>query len=147
MGGMDELLTHLVFLARHLRGLDKRHIVEIFLMEIGTSTNANGFNYLVDSILIYGSAFDPLISKDVYPDVAKRHTGSNAARIEQAVRRTIIQTWRERTDKWTMYFANERRPANGEFISRLAKMLELWEDCCKALTREEGSDAEFGRNE
>lgn len=138
MIGMENLLLHLVSLAQHFSNFSKRHIVEIFLLEIGINSKKDSFDYLVDSVLIQAETDCSLVTKNVYPAVASTY-GMETKAVEKAIERAIRQAWKDRDEKWDMYFLNVNQVTSGEFVARLAKILGFWEDICKTVVQKEGS--------
>lgn len=88
-----------------------------------------GFTYLCHAVPLF--ARDPLqsVTKVLYPEVAKR-CGSEPSHVERSIRSAIEAGWKHRDgDIWKLYFPESeipgsRRPSNGEFIARLAQVLE-----------------------
>ena len=135
---MENLLRHLVFLARNFSDFSERNIVEILLIEAGVSTKRSAFNYLVDSVLLYGDAECKSITKVIFPEIAKKNNVEKKA-VEKAVERAVHDAWKTRDEVWTMFFLNEERVTSSEFISRMAIILELWKSCCRSAKQKEGS--------
>ena len=54
----------------------------------------------------------------------------------------IHDAWENRDEAvWRCYFPSNQegfveKPSNGEFISRVARFLELWQGCCKGVNYE-----------
>lgn len=138
MRSMDDLLLHLVFLAQNFRSFSNRHMVEIFLIEIGVPTRADGFRYLVDAVLIHESTEYAMVTKNIYPDIAT-HYGVTTQAISKSIERAINSTWKNRDEKWNMFFLSDCKPTGAEFISRIATILGFWQDCCKSVSQEEGT--------
>ena len=144
METVDDLLTYVLFLVQTFEGFEKRHIVELILLEIGIPTEKSSYNFLVESILLYNESPDPMLTKNIYPVVAKKISGYvKSSRIEMALRRSIRFAWENRDNKWQMYFVNECLPSNAAFISRISKILDLWEACCKSVSQKEGSQCKI----
>ena len=135
---MENLLRHLVFLARNFSDFSERNIVEILLIEAGVSTKRSAFNYLVDSVLLYGDAEWKSITKVIFPEIAKKNNVEKKA-VEKAVERAVHDAWETRDEVWTMFFLNENRMTSSEFISRMAIVLGLWKACCRSVLLKEGS--------
>lgn len=134
---MDETLEHLLFLARRFKKSDIRYVVIILLMELGIPTRNAGFEYLVKAIVIYVQNPDRVMKDGLYNLIAERYDGEiEMPQIEHAIRNAIESAWqKEESEAWNRYFtAGKRRgakkPTNVEFISRLARTIELWMGCC-----------------
>lgn len=59
---MDNMLEHLLFLARQFNKSDIRYIVIIFLIELGVPTRCVGFEHLVRAIVVYVQEPDLVMS-------------------------------------------------------------------------------------
>jgi len=134
---MDNMLEHLLFLARRFEKSEIRYVVIILLMELGVPTRYAGFEYLVKAIVIYVQDPDLVMRRGLYNLIAEQCGGGiDMPQIERAMRTAIGRAWqKEESEAWNMYFATGKRcgtkkPANVEFISRLARIIELWMGCC-----------------
>lgn len=136
----DKILRHVLYLARRFDSHRIRQVVIMLLIELGIPTQCEGFEYLVQAIVIYIK--DPLqmITTEVYPAIVGLRNGLiETDRIDQAIRRAINAGWKRHDDVWSMYFPCGRggklvRPSNTVFISRIARVLELWIGCCELNT-------------
>lgn len=135
---MEELLRHLVFLARHFSDFGERRMIEVFLLEIGAPTGKSGFTYLIDAILIYKEAQWKSVTKVIYPEIAKKYQLDKKA-VCKAIERVVQDAWKNRDEAWTKYFQSESRLTNAEFISRVAIIFDLWKACCESLSQKEGA--------
>ena len=133
---MEKLLRHLIFLANECAGFGKRYIAKVFLLELGVPTEENSFEYLVDAILVYVDKGNCSITKIIYPEVAHLHNTAPSA-VGKAIERVIHNAWSRKSQKWNMYFLYEECPTNTEFISRIAKILEICTVCCKSVLKKE----------
>ena len=134
---MDNMLEHLLFLARRFEKPDVRYVVIILLMELGVPTRYIGFEYLVKAIVIYVQNPNLVIKRGLYNLIAEQcGKGVDMTQIERAIRSAIESAWQKGgSEAWERYFAagkrhSTKKPANIEFISRLARIIELWIGCC-----------------
>lgn len=136
-------LRRMSLLARHLNRCDPRYIIVILLMELGVSPTHDGFEYLKLAISMVFE--DPWLSvtKEVYPNVSaacKRCVSDK--QVEKAIRGAIQAAWKNMDkDAWARYFPLDldgkiAKPSNAEFITRLARILELWKGCCQAYEQQ-----------
>ena len=140
---MDDTFQHVLFLARHLNGCELTGAVITILLELGVPTKGAGFDYLKSSVVLYCSSSSPALEKDIYTAICALYSlGQNTGSVEQAIRRTITLAWADRDERmWGRYFpmddnGNFPRPSNAEFISRIGKVVELWQECCKGVGHE-----------
>lgn len=139
----DDALNHLYFLAKLFGRNNARYVIVILLLELNVPTNYDGFDYLVKGIMIYFRNQSHMMSKGLYPAIAEECAiDVEPIQIESAIRSAIKAAWKSRDETaWLWYFAGSaEKPSNAEFISRIARILELWEGCCKEYERckEEG---------
>ena len=137
-------MKHMEFLAS-LYGKDKvRYVVVIILLELGIPTNYDGFDYLIQAIIIYHTDPSQMIVKGLYPAVAKASKKAvDGPHVESAIRAAIKAAWKHHDDiAWRWYFSGtSRRPSNTEFVSKIARVLELWEGCCEEYERKKEEEA------
>ena len=130
----DKTLSHIQFLAT-VFGRDRvRHVIVVLLLELDIPTNYDGFDYLVRGIMIYFKELSLMMVKGLYPAIAATYEKEvEAPQIESAIRSAIGVAWkRYDAAAWERYFPGmTEKPSNAEFISRIARFLELWEGCCK----------------
>lgn len=112
---------------------EDRLTVSAVLLDLGISTQYNGFEYLVRIIPLLRDNPLQSLSKVLYPKIATDCGGGmNAVSVERAIRVAIQEGWSCRDEKiWRVYFPADGsgqvpRPSNREFISRLASLMELW---------------------
>lgn len=137
---IENTLVHALFFSRHLKYCDLPCVVVAVLMELGVPTKTAGFDYLKTAILVFMEDQTQMVTKDLYPTVAKAYTSKPGyAQIEKGIRRAISEAWARRdNDIWKCYFSankdgNIEKPTNAEFISRIARFIELWQGCCKEV--------------
>lgn len=137
-------LEHALFLSRHLRKCNTKCVAVAILLELGIPAKRIGFEYLILAIL--GFYDDPIqsVTKELYPSIADIcGPGVEAKQVESAIRAVIAEAWRNRNMKvWGYYFPHYverkmKKPSNTEFISEIARFLELWHGCCEEVMYEE----------
>lgn len=136
---MDKTLEHVLFLARRFNKSNIRHVAIILLMELGVPTQYDGFDYIVKAIVLCVQNPALVMMKGLYNLIAEQYEREmDTHQIEQAIRSAIDSAWRRGdSEAWVRYFLSSqrhgaRKPANAEFISRLARTIELWIGCCDA---------------
>ncbi len=139
-GAIDKTLEHAMFIARHLNHCDYSTVITLVLYELGLSPKNDGFTYLKKAIGFRYENSTRHLKNDIYSELSARFDGlEENNRIEQAMRRSIVDAWKERDDEiWGLLFPKTRngvvkRPSNGDFIARVAWFVELWEGCCKEV--------------
>lgn len=139
MNSVDDLIEHLDLLARNFSDYDEIYIVKLFLLEAGIPTRGNGFDYINEAVILWYSESMRRVSKEIYPAVAKNHRPyATIAQVEKTIGRAIERAWKKRDEMWDVFFTEPQRPTNTQFISRMAKVLEMWVDRCEFLKRLEG---------
>lgn len=135
---IDGTLKHIVFLARHLGNCDLQCATTAMLLDLGIPVKGSGFDYLERAIIIYFEDPTQMLTKDIYPDVGKSFSPkAGSYQVERAIRVAINEAWKNRDSRiWGYYFASDRKPSNGEFISRMARILRLWQGCSKGVKHE-----------
>ena len=141
MNGVDDLIEHLDLLARNFSDYDETYIVKLFLLESGISTRGYGFDYIKEAVVLWHRESMRRVSKEVYPAIVKKYRPyATMAQVEKTISRTIERAWKKRDQMWETFFPEPQRPTNTQFISRMAKVLEMWVDRCEFLTRLEGGE-------
>lgn len=134
---IHKTLEHVLFLARHLKKCTTRGAMVAMLMELGVPTKCVGFELLKYSILLQLEDPTRSLANDIYLEVTTHYRQNSEEQVEQAIRDAIKQAWRHGSRRaWEWYFSYEARPVankptNSEFISRIACLLELWQECVK----------------
>lgn len=103
------------------RKADKRSQIPERLLALSFSTKHNGYNYLIEAILMMTANPAQSVTKELYPAIAKIfHCGSR--HVERSVRSAMESAWDHGDPAiWQQYFPDaQRRPSNAVFISRLA---------------------------
>ena len=111
---------------------------------MGIPAKRIGFEYLTQAIVRFYDDPAQAITKELYPGVADAcGSGADAKQVESAIRAVIAEAWDNRIPKvWACYFPHYAgrqmdRPSNTEFISEIARFLELWQGCCEEVMYEE----------
>lgn len=93
------------------------------LLAMGFQTRHHGYGYLRSAIGRMMSDYRQSITKELYPMVA-REFGTDEKGVERCVRTAIEKAWKVGDRKlWKLYFEQDQRPSNGEFIRRIAEVL------------------------
>lgn len=134
---IEDTLRHVQFLNRHLNTCSLECMVIVVLLELGISTKRAGFDYIKKGILLMCDDPAALITKGVYPEIGKSYNPPvSDMQVEQSIRSAIGEAWDLRNSRvWGYYFINAagnkpKKPTNAEFISRIARILEVWQ-CCQ----------------
>lgn len=137
-------LEHALFLSRHLRRCNTKCVILAILLEMGIPAKRIGFEYLMQAVLRFYDDPAQAITKELYPGIADAYgSGIDPRQIESAIRAVIAEAWDNRNPKvWGYYFPHYagkkmKRPSNMEFISEIARFLELWRGCCEEVMYEE----------
>ena len=143
MGCMiDKTLQHVLFLTRCFDGKDVEPAILAILLELGFSAQSDGFHYLRTGIMLKYSNPNQRIMKMLYPAIGRCYEPeAGAKQVEQAIRSAINAAWEDGDgDTWECFFPpngrGARKPSNGEFISKIACVLELWHSCGKEVCYE-----------
>lgn len=109
-----------------VKRLKSHSSVAAMLLELNIPSKRRGFAYLELGIRLYLEQPGQLLTKNIYPYVAKQFFTRPDA-VERAIRQVIHEAWNRRDDRiWRQYFSFGRdgtvpRPTNAEFISLLAE--------------------------
>lgn len=100
--------------------------------ELGVTFNLVGRKYLETAILMVLEKGEMSITKELYPEIAKKHN-TTASRVERAIRHSV-EVCVDNTDIETMekYFGNTisaytGKTTNSSFIYGVAKYIEVFE--------------------
>lgn len=139
---IQETLDHVDFLARQFHQGDAQYVILVILLELDVPTNYDGFDYLSKAIALYHEDPAQMITKGLYAAVANAYRGAvDESQIESSIRSAVKSAWARRDESvWSLYFPFDKdgkikRPSNTEFISRIARVLQLWRGCCRAYER------------
>ena len=132
---VNEAIRYALMLTRHIRKGDLPAAILIILIELGFCPQSDGFGYLRKSA--YQRCQDPdQRFSELYAAVGRMYMPEvGSFQVEQAIRSAIGSAWESgRAETWDVFFPGDRegkrkKPTNGEFISRLACVLELWSSC------------------
>lgn len=132
----NSMIDYLAALARQLSGFDSEYVILIMLMDLEFVEKHNGFEYLREAIYILCEEHEALVTQSLYSAVAARcgRRVSDSV-IERSIRTAIEAAWENQGQLWRIFFPSDKRPSNIEFISKMAKYLELWKGCCKAYEK------------
>jgi len=134
---IDKTIDHVLFLARHLGGCDLRGVVIVILMEMGIPTKNVGFEFMKYAILLQHDDPTRLLTNDIYAEICLNYKQNSEEQVEQAIMNAIKMAWRHGDrDAWDWFFSYggkpvTNKPSNSDFISRIAYILELWQECRK----------------
>jgi len=140
---IDKTLTHVLFLARHIKNIDLPVKIMLILMELRMPTNRIGFELLKSAIQLKCENPTRVLSADIYREIALQYSQISEEQVEQAIREEIKAAWKTGSEAaWSWYFSYDgvnpkRRPSNGEVISKLAYTTALWQGCEKEVDRDE----------
>lgn len=101
---------------------------EQILLELGMHMGAARFYFTSNAILLKYAAPDGFMTKNIYPEVAKRFCGT-ATQVEKGIRDGIKAAWKRGNQAiWQLYFPPGRDgvqecPSNEVFIARIAGAL------------------------
>lgn len=144
VGTLEETLEHALFLAKYFRKNDLQSVTIAILFELGIDTDILGFEYLKRAIMLYCTTPGQMVMNEIYPGVGKMFEAKpNRHQVEQTIRTAITKAWKNRDDRiWRIFFLPDKngaiqKPSNGEFISRIAYFLQLWQGCCREEVKNE----------
>ncbi len=132
---IERTLRHISLLARHLERCNLRGAIIVMLMELGVPTKYVGFEFLKRAIELQYKDPTRTLAKDIYLTISLEYKQSSEEVVDQAVRDAVKMAWRHGSRQaWNWYFSYDGRdainkPTNSEFISRLAYILEIWQEC------------------
>ena len=107
---------------------EPRSAVNNLLVNLGIPTRRRGYACLREAILLYARNPAQSVTKELYPAVAERCSGTSA-QVERAIRSAIAAAWERRAGRyWQLLFPEEEarkvpRLTNALFISRIAEHL------------------------
>lgn len=140
---IEDTLRHVQFLNRHLNTFDLQCMTVVVLLELGISTKRDGFDYMKNGIILLCEDPALLITKGVYPEIGKCYDPPvSNMQVEQSIRSAITDAWSQRNKRvWGYYFpgstgSKPKKPTNAELMTRIARILELWQGCQKEVSYE-----------
>ena len=98
---------------------------------LGFPTHLDGYQQLCIALPLFAQNPQQLMTKELYPAVAKLCNGKDGRAVEHSIRKAIRVTWEHRDNAvWRKYFASGPRghipcPTNKAFICRLAEILTM----------------------
>lgn len=132
---IERTLCHIQLLARHLGQCSLRAGIVVVLMELGIPTKCMGFEFLKKAIELQYNDPTRILSKDIYLEISLHYKQNSEETVEKAIRDVVKKAWwRGSRQAWDWYFSYDeqpamKRPTNSEFISRIAYVLEIWQEC------------------
>lgn len=93
------------------------------MIKLGIMTNLAGYRCLVQAIPLYRENPGQSLTKQLYPEVGEKCSPNlTGAQVEKQIRYAIEIAWQNRDpETWRRYFPMDRKPTNGEFISRISE--------------------------
>ena len=131
---IERTLSHILLLSRHLNHYNLRGAIVVVLMELGVPTKCVGFEFLKRAIELQRKDPTRTLAKDIYLEIALHYRQSSEDLVEQAIRDALRTAWRRGSRQaWEWYFSYDDRavtnkPTTSEFISRIAYILEIWQE-------------------
>ena len=112
--------------------MDPEYLVRQILLELGTPDHLVGHPFVVEAVLmsVENRYYINNVTFGLYPQIAAKFD-TTATRVERGIRHLIEVTWlRGDMDTLTRYFGNtidpdRGKPTNGEFIARLANVVNM----------------------
>ena len=139
---VNDTLKHVLFQTRHFDRDDIESAILAILIDLRVSTSHDGFEYLRIAILLNYHHPTGSLSSDVYPAITEYcETEVGAKPAEQAIRSAIVAAWKNHDHVWNYYFSPDetgriKKPTNAEFITKIARILELWHKCSREAAYE-----------
>ena len=109
-----------------LHALTKHH-----LHILNMPTHLEGYRQLCLALPMFTENPQQLLTKELYPEVAKQWGSKDGRSVEHSIRKAIQAAWHQRDNAlWRKYFAVNHQghipcPTNKEFICRLAEILRI----------------------
>lgn len=134
---IEKTLHHVLLLARHLDSCNLHGAIVVVLMELGVPTKCVGFEFLKKAIQLQHRDPTRTLAKDIYLEISLQYKQNSEEVVDQAIREAVKMAWRHGSRQaWDWYFSYgghsaSNKPTNSEFISRIAYILEIWQECKK----------------
>lgn len=134
---IERTLRHVLLLARHLDSCNPRGVIIVMLMELGVPTKCVGFEFLKKAIQLQNTDPTRALAKDIYLEILLQYKLNSEELVDQSIREAVKLAWRHGSRQaWDWYFSYggqtiSDKPTNSEFISRMAYILEIWQECKK----------------
>ncbi len=103
--------------------------IQGYLHRLGIPAHLDGFQQLCVALPLFAADPGQLLTKELYPAVARVCGCKDARSVEHSIRKAIHAAWTHRNDRiWSKFFAPGPRgiipcPTNKAFLSRLAVLL------------------------
>ena len=114
--------------SKEIRQTDPRKLTAgQHLRALGFNVRDNGYIQLRAAIPMFAQDPAQVLSKELYPAVAKLYGFSSGNAVERDIRGSIKNAWLQRDDDvWCQYFPSsmDSYPTNKLFIATLAELLE-----------------------
>jgi len=141
---MEATIKHAKFLAKYLSKCNKQYVIQIALKETGMRSSQDGFRYSQNAaVMLCDNPFDTL-ENNVYPAVGlMRKPPAGQDQVEQSIRFSIKNAWKNRTVKlWEYYFpegcpGHLKCPGNRDYLMAIVDFVELWKACCEEVSYEQ----------
>lgn len=140
---IEATLRHVLFLAKHLNNCSSKCIAVAALLELGIPTKLIGFDLAKEAVVVCYERPELMTTREVFLEVGQQYTPElTFEQMDQAVRTAIADAWKCRDDEmWRCYFPQVmakgmRKPTNAEFVTQLARIIELWAECRKEAVHE-----------
>lgn len=132
---VNETLEFVLFTTRRIKRKNVPKAILAMLMEMRLPEQFDGFEYLREAIFLkYNNP--KMRFGSIYAEIARQcDDGANAGQVDKAIHAVIEAGWNARNEEvWGYFFENvETCPSNGKFIARMARVMELWDDCKKEV--------------
>ena len=137
---INRTLQYVQFLGRRFGKDDIKSVILLILIDLRIPSGRDGSYYL--RRLIERNCLDPSMNcmKDLYQAVAP---GVSYSSMEQLLRGVISSGWNNGSaEKWNLYFpadenGKRRKPSNAQFVTEIARIVELWQGASEEVSYEE----------
>lgn len=108
---------------------DLQALAKYHLRILNMPTHLDGYQQLCLALPMFTENPQQLLTKELYPEVAKQWGSKDGRSVEHSIRKAIQAAWHQRDNAlWRKYFAVNHQghipcPTNKEFICRLAEIL------------------------
>lgn len=128
---MNTALDAINFMVKHLDKTNLTAAVSCVLIQLYMPTDLVGYRTLAITILAYRGDPEQSFTKELYVDVGHQ-LGVSKEKVEKDIRDAIKKAWKRR-DKaaWWPYFPQKKKPTNKEFITRIAEIIDLWQEAAR----------------
>ena len=111
--------------------IDLHALIKHHLHILNMPTHLDGYRQLCLALPMFTENPQQLLTKELYPEVAKQWGSKDGRSVEHSIRKAIQAAWHQRDNAlWRKYFAVNHQghipcPTNKEFICRLAEILRI----------------------